>query len=409
VARRLAHREYTYRADGHVTSVDDMVGGLRTFDLDPLGRVVAVHGNTWSERYAYDTVGNVVDADWSGPATDGQGSREVSGTLVRRAGRTRFVYDDQKRVIRYSRKTLSGKTKMWSYAWDSDDRLTDVTTPTGEHWHYVYDPVGRRTEKRKLAEGRIGPVEKIEFTWDGYRLAEQSTDIGAITTWDYEPGTHRPLAQTDTAHADQDEAGRRFSAVVTDLVGTPTELVTSAGGITWQSRTTVWGVAVSAAGDADCPIRFPGQYYDAETDSNYNLFRYYLPDSASYQSADPLGFAASPRDHGYVVNPLTACDPLGLIHCGVGSGDEPIDPRFIVDNWDTGDQRDHDADDGYETTEDRERQNKEARDAIVVVQGEIRRQLTPAEVERVHHAITGQGWGYQRILREVRYMFGGSG
>ncbi|NJQ03995.1 hypothetical protein, partial [Streptomyces zingiberis] len=38
------HRAYTYRPDGHLTAIDDpMAGGLRHFDLDPAGRVTAVH------------------------------------------------------------------------------------------------------------------------------------------------------------------------------------------------------------------------------------------------------------------------------------------------------------------------------------------------------------------------------
>ncbi|MEU0940416.1 DUF6531 domain-containing protein [Embleya sp. NPDC005971] len=318
-ADRLTHREYTYRADGFVTSVDDQATGLRTYDLDPVGRVTAVHGRNWSERYAYDAAGNATDAIWPGTDTDSQGERVVRGTLLHRAGRTRQIHDDQGRVVRRTRKTLSGGTKTWIFAWDADDRLTNTTTPTGEYWEYVYDALGRRTEKRRRVEAGGDVVERITFTWDGTRLAEQSTDT-EIITWEHDPAGHHPLTQTnrtirartDPGNETQDEIDRRFHAIVTDLVGTPTELVSVDREIVWQLRSTLWGVSTATVDTVDCPFRFPGQYHDTETDSSYNLFRYYKPDSISYQSTDPLGLAVAPNHHGYVVNPLTGYDPFGL-------------------------------------------------------------------------------------------------
>ncbi|MGW7328579.1 RHS repeat domain-containing protein [Streptomyces sp. NPDC054840] len=59
-------------------------------------------------------------------------------------------------------------------AWNAEDRLTDATTPDGDHWQYTYDALGRRTAKQRLgADGEI--AERITFTWDGTRLAEQAT------------------------------------------------------------------------------------------------------------------------------------------------------------------------------------------------------------------------------------------
>ena len=79
----------------------------------------------------------------------------------------------------------------------------------------------------------------------------------------YSPGTHRPLTQ-----ADRSDSATRFYAVITDLIGTPTELITPAGAIAWQSQPTVWGVpGPSTSNDGSCPLRFPGQYADQEQGS----------------------------------------------------------------------------------------------------------------------------------------------
>ncbi|WP_273924169.1 RHS repeat-associated core domain-containing protein [Pseudomonas idahonensis] len=64
-----------------------------------------------------------------------------------------------------------------------------------------------------------------------------------------------------------------------------------------------------------CPIRFPGQYYDEESGLHYNRHRYYDPETAQYLSPDPLGLGGGTRPQGYVDNPLSWVDPLGLATC----------------------------------------------------------------------------------------------
>src|SRR5262249_60265970 len=63
------------------------------------------------------------------------------------------------------------------------------------------------------------------------------------TTWDYRGNGH-PLAQTSRSwliDAPTEVIDSRFHAIVTDLVGTPTELVTPDGRIAWHQTTSLWG------------------------------------------------------------------------------------------------------------------------------------------------------------------------
>lgn len=60
-------------------------------------------------------------------------------------------------------------------------------------------------------------------------------------------------------------------------------------------------------------IRFPGQYFDAETGLHSNRFRYYDPSIGRYISADPIGQAGGINVYNYALNsPVNLFDPFGL-------------------------------------------------------------------------------------------------
>ncbi|WP_435643662.1 RHS repeat-associated core domain-containing protein [Streptomyces sp. H49] len=320
----LQRRAYTYRGDGHLAALDDRLNGARRFDLDPVGRVTAVHADNWNESYAYDAVGNQTHASWPGshPGQEATGERVYTGTRITRAGSVRYQHDALGRIILRQKTRLSRKPDTWRYVWDAEDRLVQVTTPDGARWRYTYDPLGRRMAKLRLAADGDAVVERVDFTWDGTTLCEQTTRTPALPnpvtlTWDYQGS--KPIAQTERitlADAPQREIDSRFFAIVTDLVGSPCELVDEQGDIAWRTRTTLWGTTTwNKDATAYTPLRFPGQYSDPETGLHYNYFRHYDPETARYLTADPLGLAPAPNPAAYVHNPHTWMDPLGLTPC----------------------------------------------------------------------------------------------
>ncbi|NUU21165.1 MAG: RHS repeat protein, partial [Streptomycetaceae bacterium] len=315
-------RTYTWRPDGYLTATHDTTTGRKTFDLDPTGRVTAVHAKGWTERYAYDSLGNITHAEWPTTpdtnAEDTQGPRRFTGTLIRHAGRTTYEHDAQGRIIRRARRTLSGKTKVWTYIWDAEDRLIGLTNPTGEHWCYLYDPFGRRTSKVcNPAVGSPAPT-CVEFTWDGMRLVTQVGTETPTLSWEYAGNTWQPIVQvTNRATAETASDGTEFFAISHGRAGQPEILITPRGDIRHVGVNGIWGFETSVVESSrDLPLGFAGQYRDVESGLEYNFHRYYDAQFGGYISVDPLGLWGGPNQHGYVHNPTVWTDPLGLMSCG---------------------------------------------------------------------------------------------
>lgn len=201
-AQSAIHRTFAYREDGHLTAITDRHTGHRDFTLDRAGRVTAVRAENWTERYAYDEAGNQTHASWPDkhPGSQARGVRRYAGSRLVSAGRIRYEHDAQGRVVLRQKSRLSRKPDTWRYTWDAEDHLTSVTTPDGTRWRYLYDPLGRRIAKQRLAaDGAV--AEETRFTWDGTTLTEQTTHVAGspetlTLTWDHDG--QAPLAQTET-------------------------------------------------------------------------------------------------------------------------------------------------------------------------------------------------------------------
>ncbi|MEU2338731.1 RHS repeat-associated core domain-containing protein [Streptomyces sp. NPDC013172] len=320
----LPPQEYTWRADGALLAT-----GEQHYTLDLAGRITHVRAAEWTEAYAYDTAGNQTTAAWpqTHAGSDAAGHREYVGSRLVAAGQMRYVHDGSGRLVERRRTRLSRKPDIWRYAWDAQDRLTEVTNPEGTVWRYAYDPLGRRIAKQRLSPG--GKVlDETVFSWHEGILVEQSTALADAAvarsqTWEFDESGIEPLAQIErhvnlpdaarTTDMPQEEIDRRFYAIVTDIVGSPTALLDEHGDVVWRRTATLWGTTTwNADASAYTPLRFPGQYHDAETGHHYNLHRHYDPDTGRYLSPDPLGLTAAPNPQTYVHNPLTWLDPYGL-------------------------------------------------------------------------------------------------
>ncbi len=99
-----------------------------------------------------------------------------------------------------------------------------------------------------------------------------------------------------------------------DHLGTPQKLTAQNGMVVWATQYSAFGKATIGTEIITNNLRFPGQYYDAETGLHYNFQRYYDPGIGRYVSVDPIGFeGGSLNFYGYTENnPINAFDHYGL-------------------------------------------------------------------------------------------------
>ena len=107
-----------------------------------------------------------------------------------------------------------------------------------------------------------------------------------------------------------------FYSMVCDLAGAPKELINPATGeVVGYATYTLFGKR-HWVGEVSTPLLFTGQYEDTESGWVYNRFRYYDPHAGVYNAQDPLGLLANlGTAQGYVTNPVTWVDVLGLKKC----------------------------------------------------------------------------------------------
>lgn len=100
--------------------------------------------------------------------------------------------------------------------------------------------------------------------------------------------------------------------VTTDQLDTPRDITDGSGAVIWSWNSDPFGNA-QPTGSITYNLRFPGQYYDAETGHNYNYFRDYDPATGRYIESDPIGLKGGINTYTYGVNnPTSSVDPSGL-------------------------------------------------------------------------------------------------
>ncbi len=331
----------TFDRDGRLASWEFTANGVslikNVLAYDTAGRIIAIadgNRNAINQSYPdYDAVDRLLRAETGGPATrvrqytyDPNGNRQ---TAVVDGATTTYAYSSGTNRL----SALSGAT-VRSYAYNAIGEANSVGPFTP-----VYDPADRMAQV--LSGGAIFATYDVNAL--GQRV--RKTVGGTVTHFVYDE-QGRLLGEYDGAGTIIQETvwldelpvailrpvvGQTPLVINTfyvhaDHLGSP-RAVTNRGknGLrwTWDNVDPFGGNAAnpSPTGDLEFnyPLRFPGQYYDAETGLHYNNFRDYDPAIGRYVQSDPIGLKGGVNTYAYVLNsPISNRDVLGLATCGSG-------------------------------------------------------------------------------------------
>jgi RHS repeat-associated protein len=182
--------------------------------------------------------------------------------------------------------------------------------------------------------GTVAAAQKSGMSYvydeDGTLIA-QTLAGGASTTW----GQSAKYVHLPTASGPMPVAaiyGTKHYAVQSDHLNTPRRLIQSDGQVAWQWAYSAFGdeqptVASNrfantslnqSFGTTTVPavtfnLRYPGQYFDQESNLHYNYHRSYSATTGRYTQSDPIGLDGGWNRFGYVgQNPLSFTDPDGF-------------------------------------------------------------------------------------------------
>jgi RHS repeat-associated protein len=287
---------YGYDDAFRITGVTDPLDAGRswTFGYDANDRLTSGAKTGQSQSWTYNAIGNRLTQGGTTSATytySGARLSAVTGGLSRSYtyhaagsitadGSRTFTYNDAGRMATM---TSGGVTTTLTYnALGQRVRKANSSGTTV----FVYDEAGRLLGEYASAGGLIA-----EYVWlDDIPLATLRPNGGGVDVF--------------YIHADHLNTPRKVTRP-------------SDNALRWTWDPDAFGNGApnpnpSGLGAFTLNLRFPGQYFDAETGLSYNYFRDYDPQIGRYVQSDPIGIEGGLNTYLYVeADPLGRIDPDG--------------------------------------------------------------------------------------------------
>jgi RHS repeat-associated protein len=324
----------TYDTDGKVSHISTAGDGL-TFGYDNAFRISSLSDTLFSSSsytagydaldrlnslaqtgvtstWTYDADGNHLTQTGTSsvtttPSTTSNRLNSISGGIVRT-----YAYDAAGNTLSYTGA---------SFGFNQRGRMSSATVgSTGAS--YIYNALGQLVKKT------VGGVTTLLVYDEAGHLLGEYSSTGALiqeTVWmgDTPVATLRPSGSTVIIYY-----------VHTDHLNAPRVVTQSSdNSVRW-----LWGGNAAnqnplGLGTFIYNLRYPGQYFQAETGLSYNYFRDYDGVTGRYIESDPIGLSGGVNSYVYAsANPISNIDPLGLwtLNIGVNIGFQVGSASFNV-------------------------------------------------------------------------------
>jgi len=301
ISRDLPVQElrYFYDEADNIVDIRDIADTSKRqrFSYDGLDRLIDADGIYGDITYTYDEVGNRLSR------TDETGTESYRYLNTRNV--VRDVTAATGELIDYNRNATGSTTRIGddAYGYNRYERMS-VATVDGERTTYRYNGIGERILK---TDANLSETV-YHYDLDGLLISESARDGSILAEYVYLDG--QPLALLK---------GDEIYYYHLNHLGTPQKLSDANQVVVWEGDYQPFGNVEVVVEAVTNNIRFPGQYFDEESELHYNYFRDYAPGSGRYMESDPIGLGGGLNTYGYTLqNPVKYTDPLGLATLSVG-------------------------------------------------------------------------------------------
>jgi RHS repeat-associated protein len=302
-ANRITGYKHYIAATGSTAPVQD-----QQFAYDNLGRLTQASTSQASWAYTYDANGNRTSVAINNGTPNAYTVDPASNRLTDiTTPAITLTHDAMGNIVSDGTYTLG---------YDLRGRLT-TATQGGNTTTYAYDNAGQRVRKAKNS----GTADTVVFVYDlqGQLLGEYDSTGKAIREYVWLGNMPVAMITPDPAMgANANTAPPIIYYIHADHLNTPRVLVDKNNVMRWRWMSEPFGTTpadTSPAGQTALTfnLRFPGQFYDAESGMMYNYQRDYIPGIGRYAQSDPIGLSGGINTYSYTgANPVSRVDPDGL-------------------------------------------------------------------------------------------------